>query len=97
VALGGYFDSTIQFGDASTQLQSNGSQDAVLAELDAGGVYRWSKHFGDAGQQFIDGLAYDATSQSIAIHGSMSAGSIDLGTGATASPGSAAYVAEFQP
>ncbi len=97
VAIAGYFDSTLQFGGATTLLQSNGSEDAVLAVLDSGGVYRWSKSFGDAGSQFISGLAYDPMRQSIAIAGSMTAGTIDLGTGPVNAPAAAAYVAEFEP
>ena len=70
-------------------LVSAGDDDVFLAKLDAGGNPVWAKRYGDALDQYVDGLAVDA-SGAVVIGGNF-VGSIDLGGGPLTSVGNVAF------
>jgi hypothetical protein len=84
VAIGGYFQSGIDFGGGL--LLSNGSWDAFAAAFDgATGNHLWSARYGDAADQRIYAVAYDGGGNLVTTGRHM--GSIDFGGGALTSAG----------
>ena len=63
VIVGGWFRGTINFGGSN--LVSSGGFDAFLAKFDANGVHQWSRHFGDASDQFPWSVATDVSGSAI--------------------------------
>jgi len=66
-------------------LVSQGGDDAFVVKLDAGGQHLWSKSFGDASGQKVNGIAVDG-SGNVVVTGQLS-GSIDIGGGPLVSQG----------
>ncbi len=74
---------TIDFGGGPlTNMDNN---DVFVAKLDPAGNHLWSKRFGDAAQQYVEGVAVDAAGNVI-ITGS-SNGTLDFGGGPITSAG----------
>lgn len=92
VIAGSYNGGEIDFGNGA--LVNAGSYDGFVAKFDPAGNALWSKRFGDADFQTVDGLDLDAEGN-VVISGSMR-GSADFGGGVLTSAGDAdAFVAKF--
>ena len=92
VLLTGMFRGTVDFGGGS--LTSAGGLDAYIAKFDAQGSHLWSKSFGDANNQYGQGIAVDS-GDNVWLIGSFY-GTIDLGGGLLASAGGLdVFVAKF--
>ncbi|MEZ4446333.1 MAG: hypothetical protein R3B72_45060 [Polyangiaceae bacterium] len=61
VVIAGCFEGTLDFGDNPMESTpaNDDCGDVFLVELDAEGNHLWSRHYGDAGQKFIEGVAVD--------------------------------------
>jgi hypothetical protein len=77
VLVTGAFSGSIDFGGGP--LVSKGAQDVFVAKLNASGNHVWSKRFGDAADQFSNGIAVDGKGN-VLVTGAFS-GSIDFGDG----------------
>ena len=79
----GYFRGSVNFGGGN--LTSAGSNDVFVAKLDFSDNHVWSKRFGDADDDFAEGIGVDAAGN-VLIAGSFS-GKIDFGGGSLVSAG----------
>jgi hypothetical protein len=84
VFITGYFYDTIDFGGGV--LTSAGEGDVFLAKFDANGNYIWSDRFGDAGYQYVEGIAVDLQGN-VVITGFFYGGNIDFGGGTLVNAG----------
>lgn len=82
VIIGGKFQGSVDFGGGA--LVSAGSTDAFIAKFNAAGTHVWSKKFGDASGQEVDGLA--SASGDVYATGSFF-GTVNLGGAALTSAG----------
>jgi hypothetical protein len=80
--LVGYFSGTIDFGGAPL---TSAGLDVFVAKLDMDGNHLWSKKFGDAAEQYANGVAVDSEGN-IFVVGEFK-GTIDLGFPGLASSG----------
>lgn len=83
VYLCGYYTGTINLGGST--FTSAGSNDIVIAKLNAAGTHQWSKSFGDASNQTASQIAA-ATSGEVYVTGSF-VGTVNLGGSALTSAG----------
>jgi hypothetical protein len=94
VTIAGYLEGSVDFGGGA--LTGAGSIDVFLAKFDPDGAHLWSNHFGDSDEQWVFGIAGDA-SGNVVIAGYFD-GSVDFGGGALTSAGNYdVYVAKFGP
>lgn len=73
----GFFEETVQLGDATSALTSMGSSDVLLARFTAGGAHVWSRRLGDADEQ--EGLAVRVNSLGQIVVAAYARGEIDWG------------------
>jgi len=83
VIITGYFNGGADFGGGT--LTSAGDYDIFLAKFGSNGAYVWSKRFGDASQQTVQGVAVDAFGN-VFIAGYFE-GTVDFGGGPLTSAG----------
>jgi uncharacterized protein (AIM24 family) len=94
VILGGYFQSTIDFGGGL--LTTVGANDVYVAKLTSTGAHVWSKSYGGVGEQILAGMALDG-SGNIVVTGRNN-GVVDFGGGSIASAGMYdVFVAKLDP
>ncbi|MFO0757839.1 MAG: hypothetical protein U0359_15190 [Byssovorax sp.] len=86
VFVAGTFSGTIDLGNGP--MASGGGIDIFVARFDVNGSCLWSKRFGDAADQLIDGVAVDPTSNDVIIAGHFY-GKVDFGGGPLANVGGA--------
>jgi hypothetical protein len=79
VVIGGKFPGSISFGGST--LITAGNDDMFVARFDQSGNHLWSKRFGDAAAQSLNGISVDAMGN-IYFTGE-NQGNIDFGCGAT--------------
>ncbi len=92
VVLGGSAVGAVDFGGGP--LSPSGSDDVVVARLDASGAHVWSRRAGDAAAQVVSAVTVHSTS-GVLLAGTMR-GVLDLGTGPLTSAGGAdAFVARL--
>jgi hypothetical protein len=90
----GYFYGAVDFGGGA--LTSEGAYDIFLAKLAPTGAHVWSKRFGDASEQTVQGVAVDQAGN-VYIAGYFE-GTVDFGGGALTSAGLRdVFVAKFEP
>jgi len=77
VYLTGMFSGSADFGDGKPLSSANGSGDIFVASYTAKGAHRWSKRFGDTGEDGGDDVWIDA-SGNVYVAGSFSGG-VDFG------------------
>lgn len=95
VFVTGYFYGTIDFGGGV--LTSAGEGDVFLAKFDPSGNHIWSQRFGDAGYQYVEGIAVDLPGN-VVITGFFYGGNVDFGGGSLVNAGgSDIFVAKFDP
>jgi hypothetical protein len=91
VVVGGRFSGTTDFGGGP--LTTAGQTDAFIAKFNSAGTHQWSKKFGDASSQEVNGLA--SVNGDVYITGTYS-GAINLGGSAFTSVGSSdIFLAKF--
>jgi hypothetical protein len=94
VLLTGYFGGTIDFEGGA--LTSAGGNDLFVAKFDAAGAHLWSKHFGDAEDQY--GLSITTDSAGNVLLTGRFFGTVDFGGGAlTSAGGGDLFVAKLAP
>jgi hypothetical protein len=82
VYAAGAFRDSVDFGDMVRS--SDGAADIFVVALDAGGVTRWSKRYGDPSEQAAHGLAADDSQ--LVVAGDFT-GTVSFGAGAVPSAG----------
>ena len=65
LAVAGYFDGTVDFGNGSGVLSALGSDGFVVKLSASSGTTMWSKRMGGTGTDFIHGVACDSASDVI--------------------------------
>jgi uncharacterized protein (AIM24 family) len=83
VVVTGFFAGAIDLGGGA--LLSAGGEDLFVAKLDASGNHLWSKRFGDAANQYGQGIGVDSAGN-VFVTGYFS-GAMDFGAGALQSAG----------
>src|SRR5262249_9671328 len=93
VYVAGQYEGTADFGGGP--LPSNGMEDVFVAKYDAAGNHLWSKHFGDADNQWAQALAV-TPSGDVVIRGGFG-GSVAFGGGPLtgAAAGASTFVARL--
>ena len=92
VIVGAGFNFTADFGAGPW---TAGAADMVIAKYTSAGAYMWAKRFGGASDEFIQGIAVDATTGEIATTGYF-LGSLSLGGGTISSAGgNDAFIAKY--
>jgi hypothetical protein len=96
VVVGGWFGGTASFG--GPPLVSDGAaRDAYLVELGPDGSFVWSKSFGTAAEDSVQGLRLSPIDDTIAIAGFMGTGTLTIdGTDLTSVGSADAFVAKLE-
>jgi hypothetical protein len=94
VAVGAMFGSGTVVLGGGVGFTNQGKNDVVVAKFDAEGKHLWSHGFGDAGDQYLKGIAADGAGNVIAT--GFFAGTVDFGGGALVNAGQFdIFVAKF--
>ncbi len=94
IGLVGTFSGSVTF--KQQMLISKGKTDGFVLSLSASGAYRWSRVFGDAGEQSPEAIAIDANNNTIVggrFEGTINLGGADL----KATNGSDVFIAKLGP
>jgi len=83
VVLGGYFSGSLNLGGGA--LTDPGNTNIFVAKFDSVGTHAWSRSYGDAESQLLEGLTVDGCGDVLAT--GYFAGSLDFGGGALTSKG----------